>query len=369
MYIYTGLTRYLKHTAVGTQAIREHREFQSNEGKVLSLDLLTKPDDYVLSVERYSVSVASIIGWGRRIDRINDPVAETALAIMEGVDLVVPCNQITEIFPFLVLLPSWVWKYPAMMRTGSKIGQAYFYALTAEATGRGDNFSRRIVSAAEEESLSKSEVASLTSNLIGGGVDTTSSSIISFILAMCVFPEVQKKGQEEIDRIVGEGRSPTIEDQSNLPYINALISEVLRWRTVTILGGIPHAPIQDDEYRGYLIPKGTAIYCNVWAIHRHPREFPAPDHFRPERFLDDKRPYPVKKGHNAFGWGRRQCSGQPLAEQGLYMTISRLLWAFQILPGLDEEVGVIFSSIATPVPDFSVCLFTLELLAKNHYSD
>lgn len=164
--------------------------------------------------------------------------------------------------------------------------------------------------------------------------------MISFILAMCVWPEVQRKAQEEIDRVVGRDRSPTWDDESSLPYITACVTEVLRWRTVTILGGIPHAPIQDDEYRGYRIPAGTPITGNVWAIHRNPREFPAPDSFRPERYLNGlERPYPNKKGHNAFGWGRRVCSGQPLAEQGLFLSFARLLWAFDIRPGLDEKVS------------------------------
>ncbi|KAK5525416.1 hypothetical protein LTR46_012208, partial [Exophiala xenobiotica] len=77
---------------------------------------------------------------------------------------------------------------------------------------------------------------------------------------------------------------------------------------------------------------------NVWAIHRNPRDFPDPDVFRPERFYGGlERPYPNKQGHNPFGWGRRVCSGQPLAEQGLVMTIATLLWAFDIRPGLDEN--------------------------------
>jgi hypothetical protein len=89
--------RRLMHTAVGTQAIRDHREFQQNEGKILTLDLLNDPDQYVLSIERYSVSVVSIVGWGRRINRINDPVAQAALAIMEGVDLVSDLSALLQL--------------------------------------------------------------------------------------------------------------------------------------------------------------------------------------------------------------------------------------------------------------------------------
>ena len=161
---------------------------------------------------------------------------------------------------------------------------------------------------------------------------------------MCVFPEVQQRAQEELDRIVGQDRSPTWDDMNSLPYISACASEVLRWRTVTILGGLPDAPIKDDMYRDYFILAGTAITGNVWSIHRHPREFPAPDSFRPERYFNGlERPYPIKKGHNAFGWGRRVFSGQPLAEQSLWMVVARLLWDYNIRPGL-VDVSTILSS-------------------------
>ncbi|KIY00149.1 uncharacterized protein Z520_03834 [Fonsecaea multimorphosa CBS 102226] len=332
------LHRRLMHSATGSQAIRPWRAIQANESKVLVRDLLDKPDDFVMSIERYSCSIVSIIGWGRRIDKINDYVAQMALKSMEGVDLIIPGLFIVESIPFLAKLPQWLnWIYPmpSKMLTFAKHMQRQIIRLDH---GRY-NFAKRLFREQEQSHIADEEISSLTSNLIGGGVDTTSGTIISFILAMCVFPDKLKKAQEELDRVVGQDRVPDWSDESSLPYVKAVVNETLRWRTVTILGGIPHAPIQDDEYRGYKIPKGTPITGNVWAIHRHPREFPEPDNFRPERYLGgpEQRPYPNKQGHNAFGWGRRQCSGQPLAEQGLFLTIATLLWAFDFKPGLDEN--------------------------------
>jgi len=107
--------------------------------------------------------------------------------------------------------------------------------------------------------LEPEEIAGLTGNLIGGGVDTTTSTMLSFILAAVAFPEAIKPAQEEIDKHVGWDRSPDWGDEGNLVYCKALIREVLRWRSVAILGGLPHAPTKDDMYRGYLIPKGTSI--------------------------------------------------------------------------------------------------------------
>lgn len=272
---------------------------------------------------------------------MNDYVAICALGFMEGVDFVVPGVYLMETIPLLAKLPGWLYKLPTKIFTQSVLFQKYFYALSKEAAAaKENNFSKLLVKQQNEAGLKSEDIACLTGNLIGGGVDTTTSSTLSFILAMCVFPEAQKKAQEEIDRVVGEDRMPEWSDESSLPYVSAVVSEVLRWRSVTTLGGIPHAPIQDDEYNGYFIPKDTAITGNLWGIHRNPKDFPDPDTFRPERFYGGlERPYPSKKGHNAFGWGRRQCSGQPLAEQGLFITISRVLWAFYMQPGLDGNVS------------------------------
>ncbi|KAM5352846.1 hypothetical protein ACJ41O_005568 [Fusarium nematophilum] len=335
-----NMTKTNQHTAVGTQAVRNYRTQQSNESKILLRDLLDAPESFDMSIERYSCSVVSILGWGRRIDRMHDVVAQVALGFMEGVNYVIPGLYIMEAIPWLAKLPGWLYPLPSAILSGTKHMHRYFAALSKEAAieGAGDNFAKRLVAAQEEHGITDEDISSLTANMIGGGVDTTTSSTLSLILAMCVFPEAQRKAQEELDRVVGQDRYPEWSDEDQLPYIRAIINEALRWRTVTILGGIPHAPIQDDEYKGYFIPKDTSITGNIWAVHRNPRDFPEPDVFRPERFLGGlERPYPNKKGHNAFGWGRRQCSGQPLAEQGLFITTARLIWAFNIQPGLDEK--------------------------------
>ena len=66
----------------------------------------------------------------------------------------------------------------------------------------------------------------------------TVSSIKSFFLAMTCFPEVQRKAQAELDAVIGSDRMPTIADREQLPYINALLLEVLRWIPVAPLGRV-----------------------------------------------------------------------------------------------------------------------------------
>lgn len=43
-------------------------------------------------------------------------------------------------------------------------------------------------------------------------------------------PEVLARAHEEIDRVMGGDRLPTLEDRPNLPYVEAIIAEVVRIR-------------------------------------------------------------------------------------------------------------------------------------------
>jgi len=73
----------------------------------------------------------------------------------------------------------------------------------------------------------------------------------------------------------------------------------------------------------------NTLFADNRAIHRNPRDFPDPDRFYTDRYLKEHRlPYPNEKGYHTFGWGRRVCSGQALAEQGTHITVARLLWGF-----------------------------------------
>lgn len=91
----------------------------------------------------------------------------------------------------------------------------------------------------------------------------TVSSIETFFLAMTLFPKVQCKAQEEIDRVLGPGRLPTVADRTRLPYINAIVKEVLRWHPVAPMG-IPHMSVEDDIWEGFYIPKSSLIMPNIW---------------------------------------------------------------------------------------------------------
>jgi cytochrome P450 len=75
-------------------------------------------------------------------------------------------------------------------------------------------------------------------SMFGGGTDTTVSAIIGFVLCMALFPEVQKRAQDEIDGVTGGKRLPLLSDISNLPYVQCVVREVNRWNPVAPMGNL-----------------------------------------------------------------------------------------------------------------------------------
>ncbi|KAG1838113.1 cytochrome P450, partial [Suillus tomentosus] len=84
----------------------------------------------------------------------------------------------------------------------------------------------------------------------------TTSTLLVFILAMVLNPEVQAKAQAEIDRIVGKDRLPNFDDRPAWPYVDAILRETLRWQPVFPLVSVPGATTTSDIYKDYFIPKG-----------------------------------------------------------------------------------------------------------------
>ncbi|KAH7326925.1 cytochrome P450 [Rhizoctonia solani] len=219
--------------------------------------------------------------------------------------------------------------------------------------------------ASRGEKLSE-ENASIIKNvgvsLFAGGTTTIATSLEVFILAMLLFPNVQRKAQEEIDYVIGLDRLPEMNDLKSLPYLGNLVQEVLRWQIVFPLG-IPHTCTEDNVYRGYLIPKGAVVIGNAWAISRDETLYDQPEKFNPDRFNDPSVP-PAP----AFGWGRRKCAGFHYAESLLSISIASILATFNITMAKDNEGHYLVPSVAdTPGFEHQPLPFTCIMTSRSAY--
>lgn len=110
------------------------------------------------------------------------------------------------------------------------------------------------------------------------GADTSVSTLTTFILAMTLHPEAQKRAQAELDTVVGD-RLPTFSDKDDLPFVTAIMKEVFRWIPVLPLA-VPHRSVNSDQYKGYFIPAGASVLGNTWyANFRCRRRFSRSSHY------------------------------------------------------------------------------------------
>jgi len=184
---------------------------------------------------------------------------------------------------------------------------------------------------------------------------------------MTLHPHAQARAQEEIDRVVGESRLPNIEDKDDLPYIDALFKEVLRWAPSVPLA-LPHRLIQDDTYAGFRIPKNTTIIPNLWAIMHDEEMYPNPEAFNPDRFLSpNPEPDPRKW---MFGFGRRVCPGAHFAEVSLLLNIASILAVFSISPAVDDRGKAIEPRIEyTTGPTSHIKPFACRIIPRSKDSE
>jgi len=144
---------------------------------------------------------------------------------------------------------------------------------------------------------------------------------------MLLWPDAQRKAQEEIDRAVGPDRLPDFNDREHLPYTEALLKECMRLHTAVPING-PRQALQDDVIDGYFIPKGAIIQPNEWGMLHDPEVYPDPMNFVPERWLAD--PSPPHPREFIFGFGRRICPGMIMADSSFYIACVMILALFDI---------------------------------------
>lgn len=279
-----------------------------------------------------------------------------------------PEALLLDVFPILRSLPGWIIPAKTKAEKLHQLEKPLYLRHWMNAKHNVENGNTRpcfCVDAAkvqQEECFSDLQAAYITGTVLEAGSDTTSNTLYAFIQAMIVFPEVQKAVQEAVDRVCGEDRLPTMEDEPNIPYIRACIKETLRWMPTTPTGGVPHAVIQDDNYMGFTIPKGAGMMINTWALHMNPERYPEPRRFNPDRFKGDLQtsaeaaanPDVSKRDHFAFGSGRRICPGMHVAERSLFLGFSRLVWAFEFLPKLDANSKPIIPDIENLTQGFVI---------------
>ncbi|XP_047326357.1 iridoid oxidase-like [Impatiens glandulifera] len=199
---------------------------------------------------------------------------------------------------------------------------------------QGDN--KEGISKVSEENLNI-----LMTEMFFAGSETTSNSIEWLMSELLNHPNCMMKLKDELDRIVGRGRKIEESDIDELSYLQACVKEALRLHPPLPML-LPRNSMEDTNYNGYFIPKGTQVLVNAYAIGRDPEVWDDPLDFKPERFLDKNIELVGQHfGLIPFGAGRRICMGYALGQRVLHLVTATLIHTFDWKVGDSTTPGMI----------------------------
>ncbi|OVA20832.1 Cytochrome P450 [Macleaya cordata] len=176
--------------------------------------------------------------------------------------------------------------------------------------------------------LARDNIKAIVLDLFVAGTDTVSVVVEWAMVELMKNPEMMKKAQEEVRRVVGNKSNVEEDDTHHMDYLKCIIKEILRLHPpVPLL--VPRESSEDTNVAGYHVPAKTRVFVNAWAIQRDPKSWPNPEEFIPERFNNNPIDY---RGQDfeylPFGSGRRGCPGMQFGLIASEFLLANLLFWF-----------------------------------------
>jgi cytochrome P450 len=180
--------------------------------------------------------------------------------------------------------------------------------------------------------MTREQLRDETMTLFLAGHETTAQTLAWSWFLLSQNPAAETRLFEELRGVLA-GRSPEPGDLARLPYLHAVISEVLRLYPpayVTARTSIERCQIADYDF-----PPDTTFLLSQWVTHRDARFYEDPEAFRPERWLGGLAQRLTPGAYFPFGDGPRRCIGQGFAMLEASVVLGTLAqrFRFQLIPG------------------------------------
>ncbi|KAA8533308.1 hypothetical protein F0562_033159 [Nyssa sinensis] len=256
--------------------------------------------------------IESVFGTGSGLEG-----EELGLMVKEGYELIAKFNW-ADYFPLGFLDFYGVKRrcHKLAVKVNGLVGQIIKERKKDGEFSGSDDFLSVLLSLPKEDQLSDTDMVAVLWEMIFRGTDTV-AILLEWILARVVLhQDIQAKAQQEIDTCVGRNRHVQDSDIPNLPYLQAIVKEVLRMHPPGPLLSWARLAIHDVHVGKFLIPAGTTAMVNMWAITHDPSIWKDPWAFKPERFIEEELSHLSVMGSDLrlapFGSGRRVCPGKAL---------------------------------------------------------
>ncbi|TEB22313.1 cytochrome P450 [Coprinellus micaceus] len=361
--------RKLMHHSFHPTAAKQFRPYITRATRRVLKRFLDNPHPHqIMPHLRYMAGETIMsLSYGIDIQPKDDPYIQTST---EGVHPLmaagVPGAFLVDTLPVLKYVPSWFpgasfktkarhWKVLArtMIEMPFAASKEFMEGGKESVSFVVENL-RKIEAGLENDPEHEVITKNVAGTLYTAGSDTTVSAITSCILGFLENPDILKKAQADLDRVVKPGQLPEFDDESSLPYITAIVKETLRWREVAPIA-VPHFLKTEDEYRGYRLPANTVVVGNSYAMLHD-------ENFKPDRFIDPETgeldfTRARDPDHACWGFGRRICPGRHMAFSAVWLAVASLVYCFDFNKskvrvkdddGKEEERDVELSHEYTP---------------------
>ncbi|KIY65192.1 cytochrome P450 [Cylindrobasidium torrendii FP15055 ss-10] len=337
--------RRIFHQEYRAEAMPEFREDQEYAAMNLLRNLAETPKRFKTHLRLYPASITMHKAYGHWVTS-DDPIVDVTEQAGNMLKLCIfPGSVLVNVFPFLRHLPEWFpgtgfKAYARKCRGFVDQMRTVPYDLVKQRMAEGTAEPCLTTQLLEENEAAGHEkypeelIKDVTATAFAAAVDTSAATLDSLILALVKNPEVQRKAQAEIDTVVGDARLPNFEDRKSMPYVEAIYRELIRWAPAAPMG-VPHAASEDNLYNGFLIPKGTIVLPNIWAMSHDENKYSEPDNFMPERFFREDGTLSDDTSSISYGFGRRVCVGRYVAETTAWLAIASLMAVYTIKPSRD----------------------------------
>lgn len=320
----------MHHLLNGT-ALKEYGEWQELESTQMMAEYLFQPRRWYRHHYRYANSTVHRIALGERLVKSGKDLEDLQDVVTTFVGSI--GRSIVDWFPELDRLPRplQVWRqYWERIGEWNYLIYRKWWDPVVEQIRNGNappSFVKDVLLNPDSKFTGSDQDAMYVAmQLIEAGSDTTREVLNTFVMASICYPDTFQRARDEVDKVCdqnGQLRLPLLSDMDQMPYICAIIKELLRWRPIFPLSP-DHCLTADLSFEDYTFPVGLGFVINGIAISN---EFEHGDEFIPERFLDGHET-DVAHGIWQFGGGRRICVGYRLAQRGLFINIARLALCF-----------------------------------------
>ncbi|XP_073530055.1 cytochrome P450 2K1-like isoform X2 [Phyllobates terribilis] len=338
----------LRDFGMGTRTIEDKINEESNYLVQAFNSYKGEPFNHDMIMNAAVSNIIVSILLGHRLD-YDDPKLQRLLTIvMENLRIAgSPMALLYNAFPFLM---SWIPGSHKSIRQNSDEFNAYIREIFTKKRNQLDANDQRslidsfLIKQKEEKPnpelyFHDENLTAVVSDLFYAGMETTSTTLRWGLLLMMKYPEIQKKVQNEIEKVIGSAE-PQMVHRKHMPYTDAVIHEIQRFANIAPTN-MPHQTTQDITLKGFFLPKGSFIIPSLTSVLRDDKYFKKPYDFYPQHFLDTDGNFVKNEAFLPFSAGKRSCAGENMGKMELFLFFTKLLqnFTFTAPPGAKLDLN------------------------------